>query len=86
MEEKGKIRPNKHQHVNHQHTNNIMLNNQEKEATVGADIYIGAVIVLISLIGIEAHIYYYCKKQQLELADVGENSESDPNIYIFLSC
>ena len=37
-----------------------MLNNQEKEATVSADISIGAVIVLTSLIGTLAHIYYFC--------------------------
>ena len=57
VEEKGKIRPNKHQHVNHQHTNNIMLNNQEKEARVSSETSIGAVKVLTSLIGILAHIY-----------------------------
>ena len=38
-----------------------MLNNQEKEATVSADISIGAVIVLTALIDTLAHIYYFCK-------------------------
>ena len=63
-----------------------MLNNQEKEATVSADISIGAVIVLTSLIGMLAHIYYLCKEQHIELKEADDIWESNPNIFIFLSC
>ena len=55
-----------------------MVNNQEKEATVSADISIGAVIVLTSLIDTLAHIYYFCKETTLQEEEADENAKAIP--------